>query len=222
MDRPQSRTRHLNPAIRQALHHLFVAHTAAVESGGSLWEHALSLPMFDRLRMRPRELRWLVRHSFAEHRIETAGQTATRVFRPANGQGMTSLSHFVLTPLGVALAASLETTNAAPGTKPGDSGPTSTVRHTSDYAASQRMLIFQSQVVKEFRVPARNQELILLAFEEESWPQHLSDPLPGTVGIDSKRRLNDAIKNLNAHHRIAAIRFHGDGTGMGLMWRKLP
>jgi hypothetical protein len=33
-------------------------------------------------------------------------------------------------------------------------------------------------VVKEFKLPAPNQETILTAFQEEGWPPRIDDPLP--------------------------------------------
>ena len=37
---------------------------------------------------------------------------------------------------------------------------------------------YRDEIVKRYRVPAPNQELILAAFEEEGWPQLIDDPLP--------------------------------------------
>jgi hypothetical protein len=85
-----------------------------------------------------------------------------------------------------------------------------------------RILFFTGEIVKRFRVPAANQELILMAFEEEGWPPHLSDPLPGKGEVPAKRRLSDAIKNLNAHQCRHRLRFHGDGRGLGVFWEPLP
>ena len=42
------------------------------------------------------------------------------------------------------------------------------------------------RVVKQFRVPAGNQELILAAFEEMGWPPHIDDPLPPVHDLDPK------------------------------------
>ena len=49
---------------------------------------------------------------------------------------------------------------------------------------TQRELRLGDRIVKRFRVPARNQELILKSFEEEGWPAHIDDPLPVTGDID--------------------------------------
>jgi len=79
--------------------------------------------------------------------------------------------------------------------------------------------IFSGEVVKEFRVPAQNQELVLLSFEEMNWPVLLLDPLPPKPNIDSKQRLHDTINRLNRCQTRPLIRFEGDGTGKGIRWR---
>lgn len=82
-----------------------------------------------------------------------------------------------------------------------------------------RVLIFCGQVIKRFSWPARNQELILSAFEEMGWPERIDDPLPVTDGVSQKDRLHDTIKCLNRKRLIKSIRFAGDGTGQGVCWR---
>jgi hypothetical protein len=76
-------------------------------------------------------------------------------------------------------------------------------------------------VVKQFKVPAPNQELILAAFQEEGWPPRMDDPLPPHPEQDSKRRLHDTITTLNRHQKHRLIRFSGDGSGEGVRWELL-
>jgi hypothetical protein len=85
-----------------------------------------------------------------------------------------------------------------------------------------RQLRWWGFVVKEFRLPARNQEMILAALEEEGWPPHIDDPLPPVDGLDSKARLHDAIKCLNRNQVHRLLHFRGDGTGQGVVWGPLP
>jgi hypothetical protein len=70
-------------------------------------------------------------------------------------------------------------------------------------------------LIKEFRPPAVNQELVLAAFEEEGWPSRIDDPLPSTSNIDPRGRLHDTIKALNRHHLHQILRICGDGKGRG-------
>jgi hypothetical protein len=81
-----------------------------------------------------------------------------------------------------------------------------------------RKLWFGTDLIKQFRVPAKNQELVLAALEEEGWPAHIDDPLPPDDGIDSKWRLHDTIVRLNRSHKIPRIRFHGNGNGLAVHW----
>lgn len=85
---------------------------------------------------------------------------------------------------------------------------------------ARRVLMFAGHVIKRFNWPARNQELILTAFEEMGWPERIDDPLPVTEGISQKDRLHDTIKCLNRKRLIKSIRFAGDGTGQGVCWRR--
>ena len=59
-------------------------------------------------------------------------------------------------------------------------------------------------LVKRFKVPAPNQEMILAAFEEESWPVRIDDPLPVHPCLAAKRRLHETITSLNRHQRIGS------------------
>jgi hypothetical protein len=83
----------------------------------------------------------------------------------------------------------------------------------------RRELCLNGEVVKRFRVPAQNQELILGAFEEERWPEHIDDPLPVSGDIDPRTRLHDAINRLNGCQTNRLLRFLGNGTGTGVCWR---
>ncbi len=73
-------------------------------------------------------------------------------------------------------------------------------------------------VVKQYKVPAPNQERVLAAFEEEGWPVHIDDPLPPSNDQDPKRRLHDTINSLNRNQKRSLLRFIGDGSGQGLRW----
>jgi hypothetical protein len=81
-----------------------------------------------------------------------------------------------------------------------------------------RVLAVRGVVVKQFRVPASNQELILDAFQELGWPPHIDDPLPPHPEQDSKQRLHDTIDRLNRSQGNRLIRFRGNGNGTGILW----
>lgn len=87
---------------------------------------------------------------------------------------------------------------------------------------ARRELLWGERIVKRFRVPAPNQELVLVAFQEEGWPPHIDDPLPHVLAVEPKRRLHDTIVALNRHQAEHAVRFLGDGTGTGVCWELEP
>jgi len=89
---------------------------------------------------------------------------------------------------------------------------------TPHWDGKRRILWLGDEVVKEFRGPARNQERILSAFEEDGWPGGIDDPLPPKGDIDPKYRLGFTIGRLNKHQRRPLIKFYGNGTGRGVCW----
>lgn len=66
-----------------------------------------------------------------------------------------------------------------------------------------------------------NQLAVLAEFQRQAWPVRIDDPLPDAGEQSPKRRLNDTIRSLNRNHQISALRFSGDGTGAGVLWRIL-
>ena len=85
----------------------------------------------------------------------------------------------------------------------------------------RRELWLGKKLVKQFRLPSRNQETILAAFEEEGWPGSIDDPLPPQPEQDTKRRLHETIRSLNRHQKHHLLRFQGDGTGQRVMWDRI-
>jgi hypothetical protein len=81
-----------------------------------------------------------------------------------------------------------------------------------------RVLSLGDEVVKRFRQPARNQELVLAAFQEEGWPERIDDPIPPHGEVDARECLHWTIEALNNHQEKPLIGFFGDGTGKGVCW----
>jgi hypothetical protein len=81
-----------------------------------------------------------------------------------------------------------------------------------------RVLRVGQRVVKQYRRPSPNQEMVLAAFQEEDWPHRIDDPLSPQGEQEPKCRLHDTIKWLNRHQEHRLIRFLGDGTGEGVRW----
>jgi hypothetical protein len=86
------------------------------------------------------------------------------------------------------------------------------------YEQETRQLLIGARVVKRFRQPSVNQELVLLTAEELDWPEWFDDPLPREGGRCPKARLRDTIKALNRHQTPYLVHFKGDGTGTRIGW----
>jgi hypothetical protein len=89
------------------------------------------------------------------------------------------------------------------------------------WTARCRELRVGEWLVKKFRVPAGNQELVLSAFEEEGWPAYIDDPLPMRSEVAPKQRLHNVITRLNGGQLVPLLRFHGNGNGEGIGWQLL-
>ena len=79
------------------------------------------------------------------------------------------------------------------------------------WEARRRELRVGEFLVKKFRVPAGNQELVLSAFEEEGWPAYIDDPLPMKCEIAPKQRLHNVVTRLNGSQLVPILPFQGDG-----------
>jgi hypothetical protein len=164
------------------------------------------------------DLRWMVAKKFVEHADETSLHgNEHRSFTPSRGLTFLPTTCVLLTIKGAALAA--RENAASPDEIPGANGksnPKSSLKPQWD--AARRELSLGGRMVKQFHVPARNQELILSAFQEKNWPESIDDPLTGGIGIDPKTRLNDAIYRLNHKQLVCLIRFHVNGHGSSVHW----
>jgi hypothetical protein len=149
-----------------------------------------------------------------------------RAFRPTGDLTFCERSCFILTEAGISAARRFtepgerHLTDALTGEAGGVAGASGDVHNHPDihWDPAARKLRMNGQLVKRFKWPAANQEIVLNAFQEEGWPERIDDPLPPHADQDSKRRLSDTIKCLNRKQANPLIHFHGDGTGEGVIW----
>lgn len=226
MNRPLSSDKDLvdesHGNVRFPLLLLLEAHELARDLKQSEWEFALQLPSLHARKVSDSQIRWLICQKWVEHRMERASSAkGARSFLSAATLRFSAESCFALTHEGVAAAMRFVKVEREGNTK---TTVDSSARHERRpfYDAALRTLFFDKVVVKQFRVPAANQELVLLAFQEENWPPRLHDPIPCKQEVDTKRRLGDTIKQLNARQKTRRILFRGDGTGCGIVWEEFP
>jgi hypothetical protein len=89
---------------------------------------------------------------------------------------------------------------------------------TPSYDRESRVFAWGRQVLKCFRQPAVNQELILSAAEEQGWPPWFDDPLPRRSRTNPKVVVHNTINDLNRRQWSYLIHFKGDGTGTQIGW----
>jgi hypothetical protein len=211
---------------REALRLLMEARQYACEVERDIWDFAVEIDALRQAGCTNSEFRWFVCKGFVDHAKETtlAGEDARTFQRRQRPGGLTFSRRtcFVLTEAGSRFACSVLTEPSADTpcgliacSKPADESP---VAPKPQWDRERQELRFGDIVVKQFKVPAANQERILAAFEEEDWPVRIDDPLPPNSDQDSKRRLHDTINSLNRNQKQNLIRFVGDGSGQGVRW----
>ena len=208
----------LASGMKAGLAALLRAHVCAQDANADTWDFALHVSGLFQNGMSVSDIRWLIAKGFAAHGQETSVYGKPhRTFRRSDGFVFDVATCMVLTPAGVNLA---ETVNG-PSTPEAESWSRAfgqSIPHTPNWDSGRRELSVAGTVIKRFRVPAQNQELILSAFQEEGWPHHIYDPLPTNRKINTHVRLHDAINRLNGCQKLPLVRFHGNGSGNGISW----
>jgi hypothetical protein len=197
-----------------ALCRLKKAHDAARRLDRSPWDFAVEIHDLEEAGIDHDDLRTLICRRLAEHGLETTRPSGKRrTFRAAASLRLAAESCFVLSELGLAVSRSA----AAPanGQSNGHAPPVPIV---PVWDSARRELRLGELVLKRFRQPAKNQEIILAVFQEEGWPPRIDNPISGEHDGNAHERLHNTIKRLN-HQMERAIRFQADGTAEGVMWR---
>ena len=219
------------PRIKQALGLLLESYDYAQDVGCDLWEFAVEADHLLPLGLTASDCRWLHYRGLVEHARElTALGEDRRTFRRGGVLKINRRTCFVLTETGEQFARTLAGDSvvipmtAAPDLPPGFLAKKSGLSHdsapnvTPTWDRDRQQLRVGRIIVKEFKVPAPNQEAILSAFQEENWAPRIDDPLPPLADVEPKRRLHDTISSLNRNQREPLIRFLGDGSGQGARW----
>ena len=223
--------------IRPVLAVLVQAQIYAQRLKRDAWDFALELPNLCATGLSINDLRWLACMGYVKHADEiNSSRRKRRAFRSIDRLTFTPRTCFVLTAQGMELANDLlndedltfaAANSARPGgdsyeSRPAIEGEVSMFGrsyHVSPlWDRDRRQLSLGGTLVKQYKLPSPNQEMILSAFEEEGWPPRIDDPLPPVSEMNPKRRLHDTIKSLNRHQKNCIVRFAGDGRGEGVLW----
>ncbi len=227
---PSSARRH------EGLRLLLEAHVYAADLRRSVWDFAVEIAALRKSGMSRNDLRWLICKGYLEHgRETTVPQEEGRTFRRSKGLAFGRRTCCVLTETGVefaqavlsqtrgnlaaAAASDMDSESVRPEVSDGNGSMHRVVEKLVPRWDRQRQeLRVGPYLVKQFKVPAANQERILAAFEEDGWPVKIDDPLPPHPEQDPKRRLHDTINSLNRNQKYRVLRFTGDGSGQGIRW----
>lgn len=205
----------------KALRALKAAEDAARLGGQDVWQFAVEIGQLRRMGLNHTDLRLLLCWGYLAHaRERTKLSAGRRTFQGLSNLTLPRRTCFVLTSKGLALA-SEHSAEMAPSASPAEEEQSEAVHplpQVPHWDSRSRRLWWRDCLIKQFRVPAINQEVVLAALEEEGWPSQIDDPLPQTRDIDPKVRLHDTIKALNRHHQHQIIHFCGDGSGRAIRW----
>ena len=241
----------LAPRMHAVLSLLLDAYRYAMQLDRSLWDFAVEVRVLCSVGLTTSDFRWLVCKGFVSHAREvTPIDEDERTFQRVGNLTLTRKTCVVLTEAGATFAMEVligRTTPSEPrpGAAPHPNGllsaPVAPVLAERDlrplpvgpveplvgpasvpkWDHDRQELRLGGVIVKQFKVPAPNQEVILAAFQEESWPVRIDDPLPVHPCIAAKRRLHETITSLNRNQRLRVINFSGDGSGQGVRWEAL-
>jgi hypothetical protein len=213
---PEAPAANPSPRLHVALSLLLEAHHYAQEFQRSVWDFAVEISALQPAGATNNEFRWLVCKGYVQHAAETTPAEADgRTFCPLGSLTFPDRTCFVLTESGLTFADQVCGRPPREAERQPRSTPPGTIPR---WDAHRQELYWGMVLVKQFKVPAPNQELILAALEEELWPLRIDDPLPPRADQDSKRRLHDTINSLNRNQKTPVLHFMGDGKGLGIRW----
>lgn len=245
LPQPSARTGlRVTKRVRAALTTLLQSSEYAQDLDRSVWDFAVEISVLRKAGLTNSDLRWLICRGFVAHAYEVPPESEeqSRSFRDAPKLTFSRSSCFVAMEPGIGFihrVLDLEANAPLPNHRPTDF----TIHHADGNATLQieskgagnrseavvpvwdrdrQELRVGDQVVKQFKAPAPNQELILSVFQEDGWPVRIDDPLPPSGSRDPKRRLHDTINSLNRCHKVFMLRFLGDGRASGIRWELVP
>jgi len=201
---------------------LLVARWAAMDSHGDPRHSTIPLEAFRARGIEDSILLWMFYQAHVEHlQADQSAANCPSEPQPAQGLRFGDTSAFCLTEEGESFAERFLDAVLVPAQE-------STFRAARDmvflgpllphYDKDERVLHWGRHVLKCFRQPSVNQELVLRAAQEQGWPVWFDDPLPRASGTNPKTRLHDTTKDLNRRQAESLIHFKGDGSGRRIGW----
>lgn len=197
-----------------ALIFLLELYRYAVDLG--VWDLAIEMRSLPALNLTDSDLRWLMKKQLVEH---------------GHRRILSGTRYFMLTEKGADLIRRLEAVGRAPHFCPGraSSGNGTLPNGTSAqdglptpcWDCHRQELRLGNHVIKQFKIPSVDQEIVLAAFEEENWPSRIDDPFCGQQESDATHRLQSSIDALNRNQKRPLMRFRLDSSGQGICCERL-
>ena len=230
-----------------AIQRLKDAYDSAFSCSRDPWDFSVELNQMQSAGVETHVLRTLICKGWIVHQVETTdANQSRRTFDTAPELALNDRSCFVISKQGYAISEAISLTNLRNNLNNQDgrmlmslhhSGPSKDPNENPEpkkpsqlgssshshqqlkpvWDRERRELRFGDIVVKRFKWPAENQELVLNAFEDLGWPKRIDNPLEAHPTICPKRRLHDTLKCLNRKQVNELIKFRGDGTGLGVL-----
>lgn len=198
------------------------------DAGCHPWDLAVELSVLLAAGCSINLLRWLMSKGFLEHAIEFAPLDHDRRFiRKVNWLKFGETSCFILSPAGAGYARATQPESTERESLRSDAGQNGKSQSDTEsplkphWDVAMRQLTLGKILVKKFRHPAANQELVLEAFEEDGWRERIDDPLPPSGDCNVKCRLHETINSLNDHQVNPCVHFASDGKGEGICWTQV-
>jgi hypothetical protein len=196
----------------------------ARDTGRDAWDYCLRLEELLSAGLTVADCRWLADKKLVEARDTARARGRGRGIRPLRATFSRS-TRFVLTAAGVAFAADLCSPIGRPRAPTGNGNP------HRDWASDAmggprwdpRLLVLQVDdiAVKEFQAKARNQLVIVSAFDTQGWPRQIDNPLDSGGPAQRAQALADAVHGLNRNLRAKVIRFHTAEKGASVRYELL-
>jgi hypothetical protein len=206
-------------ALRTPMAVLLQATTLAHRARQSPWEFGVDGPLLIAAGLTQEQFQWLADEKYVQLTEQVTrqsnGATACRQMVLAQLHGK---KRVVLTAAGEKAARSLcRVVVQQAALLPGRNGDCR-ARLVPTWDKANHRLSLAGFLIKVFKRPAPNQQLILAAFQELGWPRSIDDPLAPRPRTNPKHRLHDTIEDLKQHQITPLINFFGDGTGRGVGW----
>jgi hypothetical protein len=75
-----------------------------------------------------------------------------------------------------------------------------------------------AKIVRQFKIPAPHEEMILAVLEELDWPTRIED---SCLSLDNPLELERALASLNRRQRPQLLDFRLDAAGCGVLWKPI-